>query len=108
YLPMAHVTDLDLAVGNINPTNGKPDQSTGFNLLVATTYGRGTFAIRLPNNSPFNRFSGPVVKSLVPTTPGTAVSSVMLILVGAVWRSRMATTASTTPSSPRFPPPSSG
>src|SRR5439155_22672689 len=76
YLPMAHITDLDLAVGNINPTNGKPDQSTGFNLLIATTYGRGTFAIRLPINNINNPTSGPVIQSLVPTTPGTSVSSV--------------------------------
>jgi subtilisin-like proprotein convertase family protein len=89
YLPLAHVTDLDLAVGNVNPTNGKPDQSFGFNMLVATTYGRGTFAIRLPNNSPFNQFSGPQVQSLVPDPahhgdpPGT-LSAVKVTFKGAV------------------------
>src|SRR5205823_1288313 len=46
-LPDALVTDLDLALGNINPTNGRPDVSTGPNLLTATTFGRGSFAIRL-------------------------------------------------------------
>ena len=46
-LPNAHVTDLDLALGNISPTTGRPDVSTGPNLLVASTYGRGSFAIRL-------------------------------------------------------------
>jgi hypothetical protein len=84
YLPMAHVTDLDLAVGAVDPTTGKPDQSRGFNLLIATTYGRGSFAIRLPINNVNNPVSGPVIKSLVPTTPGTSVSSVTVTFVGAV------------------------
>jgi subtilisin-like proprotein convertase family protein len=78
YLPMAHVTDLHISAGNINPTTGKPFQSTGPNILVATTYGRGTFAIRLVNNS-FNPVSGPIVASLLPTQPvGTSVSSVVV------------------------------
>jgi subtilisin-like proprotein convertase family protein len=47
YLPNAIVTDLDLTLGNINPTNGRPDVTTGENLLLASTYGRGAFAIRL-------------------------------------------------------------
>jgi subtilisin-like proprotein convertase family protein len=89
YLPLAHVTDLDLAVGNVNPTNGKPDQSFGFNMLVATTYGRGTFAIRLPNNSPFNQFSGPQVQSLLPDPahhgdPAGTLSAVKVTFKGAV------------------------
>lgn len=46
-LPNAHVTDLDLSLGLINPTTGRPDVSTGPNLLLASTYGRGQFAIRL-------------------------------------------------------------
>jgi subtilisin-like proprotein convertase family protein len=46
-LPNARVTDLDLALGNVNPTTGRPDVTTGPNLLLATTYGRGSFAIRL-------------------------------------------------------------
>jgi subtilisin-like proprotein convertase family protein len=59
YLALAQVTHLDLSVGNVNPTTGQPDQSTGPNVLVATTYGRGEFAIRLDNNSPFNPVTGP-------------------------------------------------
>ncbi len=51
YLPLAHVTKLDLSLGNINPTTGLPDQSTGVNLLIASTYGRGDYAIRLPNGA---------------------------------------------------------
>jgi len=33
YLPLAHISNLQLAVGNINPTTGKPDQA-GDDLLV--------------------------------------------------------------------------
>ena len=58
-LPNVTVTDLDLALGNINPTTGRPDVSTGPNLLVATTFGRGSFAIRL----------APVVFPNTPTQP---------------------------------------
>ena len=46
-LPLAYVTDLDLSLGNIDPTNGRPIVSTGPNLLMATTFGRGQFVIRL-------------------------------------------------------------
>jgi large repetitive protein len=46
-LPIAQVTDLTLSLGFINPTTGQPDESTGSNVLLATTYGRGSFAIRL-------------------------------------------------------------
>jgi subtilisin-like proprotein convertase family protein len=46
-LPNAFVTDLDLSLGLVNPTTGRPDVSTGPNLLLATTYGRGQFAVRL-------------------------------------------------------------
>ena len=48
YLPVVKVTDLDLSIGAVDPTTGanvtKPGDS---NLLLATTYGRGDFAIRL-------------------------------------------------------------
>jgi subtilisin-like proprotein convertase family protein len=46
-LPVGNVTDLNLSLGFINPTTGAPDESTGSNVLLATTYGRGSFAIRL-------------------------------------------------------------
>ena len=46
-LPVARVTDLDLSLGNIDPTTGQPDESTSPNVLLATTFGRGSFAIRL-------------------------------------------------------------
>ncbi|MCI0376599.1 MAG: proprotein convertase P-domain-containing protein [Gemmataceae bacterium] len=72
YLPHAHVTDLDLSLGNINPLTGFPDTSGGLNMLVATTYGRSTFAIRM-DNSPFDEHivvpnSGPRVSSLANVT----------------------------------------
>jgi subtilisin-like proprotein convertase family protein len=62
------VTQLSLALGNIDPATGLPKQAdgTGFNLLLATTYGRGMFAIRLDqdltntNNPP----PGPVVNAI--------------------------------------------
>src|SRR5205814_822121 len=47
FLPNAHVSDLDISLGNIDPTTGMPDVASGPDILVATTYGRGTFAIRL-------------------------------------------------------------
>jgi subtilisin-like proprotein convertase family protein len=47
-LPNAAVTDLDLALGNVNPTTGRPDSANGLSTLLATTNGRGTFAIRVP------------------------------------------------------------
>lgn len=54
YLPNVNITDLDLSIGNVDPTTGRamavdPVTGTpsGTNVLVATTYGRGTYAIRL-------------------------------------------------------------
>jgi subtilisin-like proprotein convertase family protein len=54
-LPAAVITDLDLVLGAIDPTNGRPQGVTNAvegnaispNVLLATTYGRGAFAIRL-------------------------------------------------------------
>ncbi len=48
-LPVALVTDLDLSLGAIDPATGRPNPvaAVGPNVLVATTYGRGAFAIRL-------------------------------------------------------------
>src|SRR5262249_49287227 len=58
YLPNVQVTDLDLALGNIDPTTGKPklvdmnangtgQTATGPAVLMASTFGRGAFAIRV-------------------------------------------------------------
>jgi hypothetical protein len=47
-LPNAHVTDLDLSTGNVDPTTGRSVAQAGDpNVLLATTFGRGSFAIRL-------------------------------------------------------------
>ena len=55
--PTANVTDLDLALGNIQPTTGRPDLAGPYDpvnpggadpdTLLATTFGRGQYAIRL-------------------------------------------------------------
>ena len=74
YLPRNRVTDLDLSIGNIDPTTGQPKKDgSGLNLLLATTYGRGQFAIRLDNALPINAFvSGPRVNTTTNTSvPGT-------------------------------------
>ncbi len=48
YLPSVDVTNLQLVLGNINPATGHAVQTTGDpEILLATTYGRGDFAIRL-------------------------------------------------------------
>jgi subtilisin-like proprotein convertase family protein len=47
-LPNADVTDLDTALGKIDPTTGRAIPVDGDpNLLVAWTYGRGAFGVRL-------------------------------------------------------------
>ncbi|MCC6417524.1 MAG: proprotein convertase P-domain-containing protein [Gemmataceae bacterium] len=75
YLPAVHVTDLDLALGNIDPNTGLPLPETGFNALIATTYGRGTFAIRLNTAAlpQISQVSGPAVASFGSSNP-TAVT----------------------------------
>jgi subtilisin-like proprotein convertase family protein len=84
-LPDAHITSLNLSVGNLNNLNGVPNQATGLNVLYATTYGRGTFAIRLPLNSPFNPVSGPKVTAFTPSAPLTSpFSSVTVTFSGPV------------------------
>ncbi len=48
YLPSVEVTDLQLNIGAINPATGRPTQVAGDpEVLLATTFGRGAFAIRL-------------------------------------------------------------
>ncbi len=72
YLPSVRVTGLQLILGNINQVTGIPDTSSGLNMLVASTYGRGDFAIRI-NSSAYSQFlaipnSGPQVASIAPLT----------------------------------------
>jgi subtilisin-like proprotein convertase family protein len=67
YLPDAHITALNLALGNIDEATGLPkDTSTGLNLLLATTYGHGSFAIRLDQPLPTSaaNSAGPTVFSV--------------------------------------------
>jgi len=48
YLPGVEVTNLRLNIGAINPATGRPTQVAGDpEVLLATTFGRGAFAIRL-------------------------------------------------------------
>ncbi len=48
YLPNVQVSNLQLNLGAINPATGRPQQVTGDpEVLLATTFGRGAFAIRL-------------------------------------------------------------
>lgn len=81
--PSVSVTKLQLSVGNLNPADGLPNQQTGLDLLMATTFGQGAFAIRLNpnvmvNGQPLSNFAvspvvGPHVISISsagPSTPG--------------------------------------
>jgi|GEM_PF-1642721 len=69
YLPNTHITDLDLSIGDLDPTTGRY-KAGGLNMLVATTYGRGTFAIRLDTDLPASSFiSGPRVVQLINPNP---------------------------------------
>jgi subtilisin-like proprotein convertase family protein len=48
YLPHAQVSDLTLSLGKVDPTTGRAVAVAGDpNTLVASTFGRGQFAIRL-------------------------------------------------------------
>ncbi len=55
YLPNVRVTDLDLMLGYLNPQTGSTNRSAAENVLMATTYGRGAFAIRL-DDSGYSQF----------------------------------------------------
>ncbi len=46
-LPNVPISQLSLSLGNIDPNTGEPLVSTGNDLLVASTLGRGSFGIRL-------------------------------------------------------------
>jgi len=96
YLPDAHVTALSLALGNIDPNSGQPiNQGTGFDMLVATTYGRGQFEIRLNtqaqvSNVPIAQYAvspveGPyVVTAGLVNTSGASVSAIDVTFSGPV------------------------
>jgi subtilisin-like proprotein convertase family protein len=74
-LPNVEVTDLDLSIGNLNPSSGEY-QPGGLNLLLATTFGRGSWAIRLADTLPPESFvSGPAVTSVINLNPSGGPSS---------------------------------
>src|SRR5262249_16853783 len=62
-LPHVDVTDLALVQGDINPATGQLVPNSVQSTLLATTAGRGAFAIQL---SPAPGASGPQVISLTP------------------------------------------
>ncbi|MFO0926215.1 MAG: Ig-like domain repeat protein [Gemmataceae bacterium] len=90
-LPSVDVSDLDLAVGEINPLDGTyKNVPYGRNMLVATSFGRATFAIRLndsiklANGAPLSQYAvnpvaGPHVVAVtpVPRNPGNPNSKLM-------------------------------
>jgi subtilisin-like proprotein convertase family protein len=55
-MPNVQVTSLNLSLGNINTQTGFADTSSGYNMLLASTFGRGDFAIRL-DNTPVAQFT---------------------------------------------------
>jgi subtilisin-like proprotein convertase family protein len=76
-LPNAHVTDLDLALGNVNATTGRPIIATP-DVLLATTYGRGSFAIRLaPVIIPASLQSDPILPAPFGSTSGKVLQPVI-------------------------------
>ena len=78
YLPNTHIMDLDLSIGDIDPTTGKYEAG-GLNMLVATTYGRGTWAIRLDDAlQPQSFVSGPRVVSLTNLNTGGTSNNLLL------------------------------
>ena len=46
-LSTLQVSDLDMVLGNIDPTTGQPNIATGPNVLMASSYGQGTYSIKL-------------------------------------------------------------
>ena len=68
-LPVVKVTDLDLALGDIDRSNGRPKSAGAPGLLVATTLGRGTWSIGLDVPA---GVAGPRV---VASTPSTLITS---------------------------------
>jgi subtilisin-like proprotein convertase family protein len=99
FLPNAKITHLDLVIGNTDPTTGLTNQADAPNLLVATTYGRGLFAIRLPGN----QIPGPHVISFTPTNVTSSVSTVTVTFSGPVDPGTFTTSAITTFRGPNGP-----
>src|SRR5258706_5626040 len=81
YLPNAHVTDLDISLGNIDPTTGRAIGVPGDpDVLVASTYGRSAFAIRLapvivPGTIVMTPATGVINNSNAPTFTGLSAQT---------------------------------
>ena len=82
-LPTVPVTDLDMSLGNIDPTTGQPQMTIkdaqgtvttklGSDLLVATTFGRGSYAIRV----------APLVQAMGLSTGGNVTGSLTPTITG--------------------------
>jgi subtilisin-like proprotein convertase family protein len=95
YLPTVHVSDLQLSLGNINPANGQPVQPFGRNMLTASTYGQGTWVIRLSdkiqvaNGNPLYTYvvspvDGPHVVSIGPTGNTTPLTAITVTFAGTI------------------------
>ena len=75
YLPVTDITDLQTALGAINPTTGRPQAQAGDpNVLTASTYGNGFYSIRL----------APVVFPNTATQPNLLTFGVQNISTGTV------------------------
>ncbi len=80
YLPNTNVTSLNLILGNVNSSTGFADASTGLNMLMASTYGRGDYVIRLDNSAIAQYVVAPisgakvVSQTLVLATQGTQLA----------------------------------
>jgi len=72
YLPHTRISDLDFSLGNVNPTTGHPVVASGNDLLMASTYGRGAYGIRV----------APLVLKAGLATGGTLVSGLKGSFVG--------------------------
>jgi subtilisin-like proprotein convertase family protein len=80
-LPNALVSNLQLSLGNIDPATGRPDQSTADATLLATTYGRGEFAIHLQAPTAVADFplSGHGINSQIPSIEGLAWGGILAV-----------------------------
>ena len=71
-LPNAAVTSLSLSLGLVNPTTGRPDVSTGPNVLMASTYGGASSPFAWPRSSSRTKRASPRVWASIPgATPAS-------------------------------------
>jgi len=76
FLPTTQVTQLNVVLGNVDPTTGRAVQRPGDpNLLLATTFGTGSYGIRLAPIVFPNTATSPNSITLDPTKPAPNGSS---------------------------------